>query len=434
MRGAVMFAIAGCVVSACSFAGQDVAGDGEPMTPVEVPDAAPPEQGTCAPLPEVTNAVTVATLAELRAALAVAGPSTTILLADGSYGFTGATLVLGVPGLTLRSASNRADAVTFVAAAQYLPFKITASDVTLASFTITGSQGTAIEITAGATTIERVRIHDLTLIDQPGAAISIIGTAAGPYADAGQVTCSRIEHRALSNCGDVTLGIKASAARGWVVRGNEFKRLACNSQPGWSVSFDGGSRDTSIVNNVFVGNAANIRLGSSGVAGRTYTDPAPAVCGGGGVPDHRGGLVCNNAISGVGAPVRGGTFDFLQGIALYNACDAWVMHNTIVADPAETEHTIHVRDALSYVHLVNNLVKAAPFVETMGEIDSLYAASNMMWDLLTQFTDPALGDLRPASGAVLPSGVALGAIDMCRNDARGAQRTGAAPAAGAFEP
>ena len=216
--------------------------------------------------------------------------------------------------------------------------EITASDVTIATLTITGAaQGIHVGPAASAGTTH-ARIYRVHLVDNvTGVQINASADAAGGlYADAGSIECSTIEvsddRARVRHDGRRRRGGRCK--RDWTVRDTRFANLSCSSSFIRTLRFSRGSRGTDVIGNMFVNGVGNIMLGAdytSGDALRTYTD-APACVG---PTEHRDGIVCNNTISGL--DVRGGSQPFEEGIALWNTCGDTVAHNSIVAPPGRDD-------------------------------------------------------------------------------------------------
>ena len=118
---------------------------------------------------------------------------------------------------------------------------------------------------------------------------------------------------------------------------------------------------------------------SSSAAGATSSSARAGCCApiqsrcrpdGTGTPDAWGGLICNNQIASATVQAVSNAEDFDEGISLSNACDTWVMHNSVVSPGgAETFAEIDYRFPSGYPHLLNNLVGVAPLQRDGGNID-----------------------------------------------------------------
>ncbi|HEV7557551.1 MAG TPA: hypothetical protein VGO00_18935, partial [Kofleriaceae bacterium] len=395
--------------------GADVAIDG-PMHAV----------GRCAPLPMPANPVAVADVTSLRSALAVATPGTTITLADGHYDLATANLVISQPGVTIRSASDDATKVVFDAGFG-APIVVSASNVTIASVTVTGADQGIIVVPpfSGSTTADT--IYDVTFTsDRTGIELLPFAAISGPFADQGTIACSRFI-AGTDTCTAGTLGILGVSVRGWTVRDSRFDHLACSSGFRRTVTFFQGSRDTQIMGNLFVGGAGNILLGqdTTNVA-RSYNDTPSC----GGTPEHRDGIVCNNAITGLDAPIPPAGDAFEEGIALWHACDPMVIHNTVVSPVGQTFTDIEYRYPDTNAHIINNLVETLPTARDGAAADGL--TSDVTYGAGTDFVDPH-ADLHLSPTATEAAGESIAGLGVCATDADGKPRDPTQPTVGAYE-
>jgi hypothetical protein len=403
-------------------------------------DGKPPVSGPCDPLPMGgANQISVSDATGLATAIANAEPGETIVLADGIYSLTN-TLQVRTTGVTIRSQSGDAAKVILDGGSIISPMvDIRASNVTVTAITLThgGPLPLAIEPPNGSAGISGDRIYDVTFVDSVGPHVTIrafqSNSSIGPYVDDGTIACSRFLETPTGPdlCLPPITGIDAAAAANWTVRDSLFENLSCRNEVKRTLAFDDGSRDTKVLNNVFVNSAMNIRFGNDPNSPRLYTDPPPTACGAT-PPDHRSGIICNNRISGVSVPVIAGNTDFEEGIALWHACDTWVIHNTIVS-PAGTEtfHDIENRYGDGHVnHLVNNLAEQLPAQRDGGVAD--FTNGNRTYATIGDFTDVAKGDLHIKKAAA-QTGISIAPFaGICDLDADGKQRDINAPTVGAF--
>jgi len=396
------------------------------------------DESRCAPRPVTGLTQVVASVAELEAALSSAGIGTTILVADGIYSL-GGTLVVG-DGITVRSQSGDASSVELVASAATPVIELVGSGSSLISLTVRGGFGEGIQVEPAGPSTTGTLIYDVTVIDNALTGVRVRPKsnmyATGPYADDGTVACSRfISSSAATGCdpGTGAWAINADAARGWTIPDNIFDHRAC---PTGGTLFRTGHFDTDSRHPVplatpFLDTNLGILLGGATPL-RTYPDALPAGCGT--TPDHWGGLVCNNVISAPSPPPAPAE-DFTEGIALWTACDTYVMHNTVATQTgAEVFTNIEYRYAGTYVHLINNLSALPPTQRQSGVQDTAWESSNMTFASLGQFVDPASGDLRAQPGMPLPKGLPITSLDACTTDILGRPRDLVSPTIGAFEP
>jgi hypothetical protein len=418
------------LAAACGRFGFDVVGgSGSSSSPdaTGVPDDTGVLATACPPL-AMQSGTMVSTIGQLITAITNAAPGDTILLADGLYTLS-STINVTVPNLTIRSASNRADAVILDGQATSNPmFYVRSAKVAFVSLTIrnTGQDGITYEAIDGAGDASGGQIYDVTFTDVRGPVMrakSYQSLATSPFADNGTFACSRVGHTVDNDCGiDGVFALRLMGVRGWTIRDSYFSGR-CGASRIRAIWSDEGSRDITIIGNVFADNGNNIIVG--GAALRTYPDPLPSGCTV--APEFWGGLICNNRFAGLGVPPRSSP-DFEEGIALWTSCDTWVMHNTVVSPQgAETYENIEYRFTGTYVHLVNNLLAADPLARDGGAIDP--ASTNVRYASETDFLNAAAGDLR------LSQPIGLGApIAQCLTDAAGKPRNMSAPTPGAYEP
>ena len=398
--------------------------------------------GACVPLPAAPNPVVVSDITGLRDALASASPGETIELADGTYPIT-SPLQITTPGVTIRSVSGQASGVIFNGSS--LPLAIKASDVTISSVTFSRAPSVALLVQPPATgDIMGDMIYDVTFDDAVGPAVRVYpfnaSVTTGPYADDGTIACSRFtDTTAVDHCTNTTdLGIDGIAIRGWTIRNNVFDHLACATRLVRAIWISAGSRDTQVIANRILDSNGAITLGDVlNRPARTYTDYVrPTACSGLGtyLPQHWGGVVCDNAIAGLGAPMFSATGYFDDGIALWGSCDTWALHNTIVSPAgAGTANDLDFRFAGTFVHLVNNLLEKPPAARDGGAQDVMYLSSDVLYSAPTDFVSATSDDLHLTAGSGETAGVSIAGLGMCATDADGKPRPAASPMVGAYE-
>ncbi len=294
-------------------------------------------------------------------AISLAAPFRTISLAPGTYALEGVPLVVLTANVTVRSATGVAsDVVIDGGNTGTSLLTIEASNFTLSKLTIANALYTGVLVKPTTTPITGTLIHAVDFLDNGGPALDLdhAGTNAelGPYADNGTIVCSKFvstQKAGVDHCSRGRIGISGRAIRGWRIADNLFQDLRCATSQERVVWISAGSRETQLVNNSFTGSPMNIMLGGGSGPRRSYLDSLPPDCSG--VPDHRDGVICNNRINGLAVPPFAGP-DFDEGIALWDACDPLVIHNTVVTPASgEAMWPISYRFASTYVRLVNNL-------------------------------------------------------------------------------
>lgn len=382
--------------------------------------------GPCPPLPPPAGPVIDVTpdqAGELANLVATAATGTTLSLADGTYDVSAVLLHFTTPGLTLRSASGNRDAV--ILAANYGSGEtalISASDTTIADITLGGAFYHPIHITGAATTnTSNIRIYNVKVIDPGQQAIKINPSPEGFYSDDGVVACSHLEltdagrPHIKDNC--YTGGVDAHAARNWQIRDNYIEGFWC--EQGLSehaVHMWVTARDTLVERNVIVDCARGVGfgLGENGNGNtRDYgDDPCPGVAG---YLGHIDGVIRNNTVLARRPELFASQAGFDSGVALEQACNPQVLHNTIVSlQPPFTG--MEYRWPNTSAVIKNNLVSHA-IKQRDGATAEL--AANLEGAGLDLLVDAAAGDLHLAatSPAIDAGEPGLAAFDF-EGDAR----------------
>ena len=190
------------------------------------------------------------------------------------------------------------------------------------------------------------------------------------------------------------------------MRDNSFEGYWCAPKGSGSeylsehaIHFWQGSRDTWVERNRIMNVARGIGLGFER-PGRTYTDnPCPGVSTAG----HFGGIVRNNFISVTDTAVFASGSGFDTGIALWSACGATVVHNTVASSQAPRSSSIEWRFAETTVVLGNNLT-TGPQKDRGGKLTQ--NAGNLQGIPMGLFSDPPSGDLHllPTASVAIDKG------------------------------
>lgn len=376
MIGAVRaLAIALVAVLGCGDDAQSGGDGGAPVADARPPgDAGPAHQSFCPGLEPATGpTVTVSPGESIAAAVAAAPQGTTVLVADGTYDLSTDPIWFRAPGVTLRSQSGDRDAVILDQAYTTDEFNSSAinvrfDDATIAHLTIRRARYHAIHISGGdEADTRRTLIYDVHVIDAGEQAIKINTGGNGAYfSDDGEVACSRLEmtrdgadfvtSQLSSNSRCYTGGIDAHDAWGWHVRDNWIEGYWCDGSgqeylAEHGVHFWTGSRDTIVERNRLVDNVRGIGFGL-GPGGRSYAD---GPCGG--VPDagHYGGIIRNNFVTAMDPALFTSDLGLQEGISLSAACDATVLHNSVIFGEDALSSIEYRFDQTSGV-IANNLV------------------------------------------------------------------------------
>lgn len=383
--------------------------------------------GFCAPWPAATGTVHhVSPSDDLEAVIEAAATGDTVELAAGTYTLdSGSYIHLVTDEVTVRGATgDPADVIIDGAYDAGFGFVVAASDIVIADLTVTRAYYHPIHVTpSGGRSITGTVLYNLRVVD-PGEQAIKINTAEGGtrFADDGLVACSHIEltdtgrPHIRNNC--YTGGVDAHQARDWVIRDNHIAGFWCDaglSEHG--IHLWRGSRDPLIERNVIVDNARGIGLGLiDDDVGRAWSDEP---CGAGVVADHYGGIVRNNFIAGSDAALFASSSGMDGGIALADACDATVVHNTVFStDPPFA--SIEYRFPATSGVVANNLVSHD--VRDRGVGGPLTDTGNVTGAGADWFTDGPSGDLHltaAASAAIDAASPAHSVPSDIDGDARG---------------
>jgi len=410
------------------------------------PDAAVGPQEFCPPLaPATGTTVTVSTGESIAAAVAGAESGTTVLVSPGTYDVSTDPIWINTSGITLRSLDGDRESV--ILDGDYYDngsggvINVRADDVTIASLSIRKSRFHAIHITGGdSANTMRTHIYDVSVLDPGEQAIKVNASGSGYYADDGEIACSRLE---LTRAGEAfvtsqvssgsscyTGGVDAHDAWGWVIRDNWIEGFWCSGSGQEYLSEHGvhfwtGSRDTIVERNRIVNNVRGIGFGL-GPGGRSYTD---SPCGATNNAGHYGGVIRNNFIVATDTDLFASGNGVQEGISLSSACDATVLHNTIVFTQ-DANSAIEWRFAETSAVIANNL------------------ATDRLWDRGVTVTLDSNLEEQPATGfenvsgydlhltAALTAAIDSGTnsyLDDCSEDIDGSARDDGSPDLGADE-
>ncbi|MCX4247242.1 right-handed parallel beta-helix repeat-containing protein [Paraliomyxa miuraensis] len=377
----------------------------------------PPATG-CVPLPPPEgDVVELGPEDDLAAAIADAPTGRTLVLRDGTYDVSSAGyIVFDTPGVTLRSQSGDPSAVVLDGGYGIgSVLNVRASDVTIAELTIQRPMWHPIHVTGGTSAnTEGTMIYRVRVIDPGEQGIKINASGEGFYSDGGTVACSHLEltdagRSQVSGC--YTGGIDAHLAWGWEIRDNYIEGFWCDQGLSeHAVHFWNGARDTLVERNVIVDCARGVGFGlgnnGNGTTRDYEDDPCPGV---GGYVGHFGGIIRNNTVWAARPELFDSQSGFDSGVALEQACETQVVHNTVVSlQPPFV--SMEYRFPNTQATIANNLV-----THTIAQRDGGQAM--LMGNLSDQgtehFVDAAGGDLHLVDGSAaidagegLPAGLA----------------------------
>ncbi len=392
-----------------------------------VVDTAPPST-RCAPLALPAAFVEVTDKTKLVQTVFDAAAGSTIVLPDGTYDLGGKTLQLHSKGVTLRGKSG--DRTKVILDAGYSTaagdaIQITADDVTVAHLTVRRAYDHPIHVYGLATAdVKNPRVYDVHVLDPGQQGIKVNANAAfDHFVDGGLVACSRIE---LTDAGRTkvrdscyTGGIDIHASRGWVIRDNVVEGFFCAS----GLSEHGihlwkGGRDNVVERNVIKDCARGIGFGlGESTVGRTYA----GLCGGATLVGQYGGVIRNNTVFAGSAALFASAASFDTGIALEQACETVVAHNTVFSTSAPVSSSFEWRFARTNARFFNNLASHAFKDRGAGAVATRVGDQSAATAAL--FVDASKGDLHLVSTAsVKDKGVAVPA-GLCDDDLDAMPRT-----------
>lgn len=408
-------------------------GDGVALTGGEPGE---PLGEVCAPLgPPEGNVITVtpADADALNGIISSAAEGTTFLFESGTYAMSGGLWITN-PGVTLRSATgNPEDVVLDGQRTAGTLIGAVASNITIAEMTLTRPSEHMIH-TSGQEGVDVTGVvgYRLRLIDPGASAFKMNATYSGEPSDNGVVACSTIT---LTDAGRDELGVdceRASgvtgfAAVGWTVRDNHISGFWCpTGYAGAAVSFVESSGYNDIIRNVVVDSTVGLRYGvyEEPIGRRSIEHPTCAD----GLYDHYGGVIKDNFVAAVGTGIAASEVGFDSGIALWQVCDAAVVHNTVVS-AIGSFGGIEYRFDRTTAKVLNNLTTEDILVRDDAGAP---VAGNLEGVELNQFVNPLAGDLHLLdSSLAIDAGVSLG-DDASLHDIDGEPR-GDLPDVGADE-
>ena len=364
-----------------------------------------------------------------------AAPGTTIALADGTYSLT-EEIVITAPDVTVRGASGNRDAVILdLGYERGSVMGVRAANVRLIDMTLTRGyfHGVHVRPAPGAMqNVPRPVLYNLRVIDNAQQQIKI-NQENDIYIDNGLVACSEVgltdagRAAVRNNC--YTGGVDAHRTRGWHIRDNVFSGFWCDvGLSEHAVHFWQTTAATLIERNQFWDNARAIGLGMA-EENETPREFDDLDCEAVGYVDDFHGIVVNNVIADLDPrPYQtGGGVE--AGIALWNACAAQVMHNTIVRN-GDAFAGIDLRWGGTYATVKNNLLTGEIVEREAGRVS---ASGNAEMADLSVFTDAMNRDFRLAEGSMTaPQDVTATAHPDATRDANGVSRPGRATP-GAYE-
>jgi hypothetical protein len=312
--------------------------------------AAPPLTRACQapPLPPPSGqVVSVATVAQLQAAVAGLQSNTTVLVQPGTYHLT-STLWMNtnVQNVAIRGSTDSCDDVVLVGRGMAnpayggVPHGIwigNARQVLIANLTIRDVYFHPIQLDPGSGA-RAPRIYNVRLVDAGEQFVKSSANGTGPGVDDGIVEYSILEYTTTARS-DYTNGVDVHQGARWIVRHNLFRniRAPAGLLAGPAILMWNRSRDSLVEGNLFLNTQYGIALGLD--AGRP--------------DDHAGGIVRNNVFHR--SPSQSGDV----GIVINNSAGTAVLHNTVILSGTYPNAIEYRFPATTGVEIRSNLADGA---------------------------------------------------------------------------
>ncbi len=313
-------------------------------------------------------------------------------------------------GVTLRSSTGNPEDVVldgeFTAGSL---LALAAPDITVGEMTLQRSGGHLIHVTAAnEITNTDALIYRVRLIN-PGLGAVRMNHNSHP-ADNGTVACSTVaftdarrDSVADEECQNAS-GITAYGVAGWTIRDNDISGFWCRTGFGGpAISFSETSFDNVIERNVIRDSQFGIRFGVAEEDEPRREVPDPPCTDG--YYGHYRGIIRDNMISASATGLATSERGFDSGIALWQVCEASVVHNTVASAVGEFS-SIEYRFDRTTAKILNNLVTGEIIIRDDAGAP---VAGNVSMAALSEFRDPLSGDLHLVDGSsLIDAGVNLG--------------------------
>lgn len=326
-------------------------------------------QCSCEPIGDLENGTTVivATVAELRNAIAGASGPTAILLQDGEYVIESG-MEIAKPGIIIRSAGRNRENVVLSGGGSSVPdwaFLVTEGDFTLADLTIRGfvRHGMLVRPAGGT---GNVHVRNVAFIDAGEQYLRATGTDAAAIADL-VVECSYFQRTP----GSATLvdgaGVIIEKGDNATIVDSRFTNIAGVQGSAAAVVAMKGCRNVIVERNMIANCDRGIVIGDT-MAGET---------------DVQGAIIRTNMIAGgdEGGP----------GIAVANTSGAAITHNTVYS-PGGAGWSIGLRYAPTIGAVLSDNFTDEPILARDGAQEG-ERAGNIATAAAGDFVDAAGGDL-----------------------------------------
>jgi Right handed beta helix region len=342
-----------------------------------MPPSAPP-----LPAPSGTT-VSVATVAELQAAVSNLVSGTTILIQPGTYRLTQQLRInRGVTNVALRGATNnRADVVILgggmATRGVDIAIKVEdAQDVLLANFSVGQTYYHPIQL-QGELGAERVRVYNVRLFDAGQQFLKSTYDPNNPDGvDGVTVEYSLFEYTTIGPANGYTQGIDVHDGAGWVIRYNVFRNITVPSTATYvnrpAIDFWHGSRDTLVYRNLIYNCERGVifGLGPDGVFEHS----------------HSGGAIFNNVIY----RAAGKTTWPDAGISVWDSPNTRVFNNTVIQNGTYPNAIEYRFPGTTNVQIFNNLTDGAI---KMRDSAQATLAGNYTQATTALFVNAAVADL-----------------------------------------
>ena len=316
-----------------------------------------PKPWECEALPLPSTVTELSPGDDLQAAVDAAQVGDTLLLSAGTYSVDG-RLWIRSPGITLRGVGR--DEVILDASRQGgSVVTVAASDVTVAHMTLKNAWTHGVHVRPEAQALSGVHLYDLHVWN-PGEQAIKINQQDDLYVDDGEVACSRMtlddegRPEIRNNC--YTGGIDAHRTRGWTFRDNTIEGFWCPSGLAeHGIHLWRQNADSVIERNVLINVTRGIGLGMAATSGGNERDQDATGCPEVDYIDDFRGQVVNNTVYADDPGLFASSAGFDTGIAVWNACEATVAHNTVYST-SPPYSSIEWRFSGTTVLVQNNLV------------------------------------------------------------------------------
>jgi hypothetical protein len=308
--------------------------------------APPPETWALSPSPGMssphrTTSVTVASVAQLHAAVDALTSGTTIVVQPGVYWLSRDLRIgNGVTNIAVQGATGNRDDVVILGSGMGVKgvdvaFRIEdAQDIRIAGLSLGQLDAHAILI-HGEAGADRVQVRNVRLFDVGQQFIrSTVNSQLPNGADDVLVEGSLIEYTTSGPRNRAVAGIEVSYGAGWTVRRNVFRNIG-----GPAILMESGSSGTIVERNSFVDCERAVMFGLGPQAGYSHS--------------HHGGEIVNNFV------YRTQRVNADVGIGVWDSPGTRVSHNTVIQNGTYANAIEYRYTSSTGVRIINNLTDGA---------------------------------------------------------------------------